>query len=347
MTGLKIGCGLAFYLGIVFTVAAQTSTVIEAGVHAPDDADSLFVLKFDRINDFRVVYGTQGSSLGYGTKKEGTRINTAVYNNVVDLVGFGFTYKWIDLDFGFSLPRTTLQDVGLQNLSQFKFAGSFTSRKFMVRGYYLTSSGIIAEDQEGKFKSNPDINVDYFGIQYTYCFNFMKYSLRAAAVHYELQRRSAGSFLIRAEPFYRRVGIGSNQLVPAQRNMPSLFGEQTDLKYTYAPGMLIMPGFGYTWAMKGGKFFLAPMIFFGTGFAVNTYKGTSGEHTSMNTEWSGSAAFNMGYNGPRVYVALRSSYEMRYFLLDPSYFTLTDLKVNVTVGYRFYNLEKFIPEKLF
>ena len=346
MIWLKTGWRLIFYASLISSAAAQTSSTIEAGLHAPEDADSLYVLKFDRINDFRVMYGTQGSSLGYGTKHENIRVNTAVYNNVADLVGFGLTYKWIDLDFAFSLPRTTLQDVGLQNLTQFKLAGSYTSRKFFVRGYYLSSSGVIVEDEGGKFKSSPDITMDYIGIQYTQCFNFSRYSLRAAAVHYELQRRSAGSFLLRGEPFYRRLGVG-NPLVPAPYNDPALYGEQTDLRYAYAPGLLIMPGYGFTWAMKDGKYFVSPMVFLGTGFAINTYKGNVGERTGINTEWAGSASLNMGYNGPRWYVAFRSSYDMRYFLLDPSYFTIIDLKVNVTVGYRVMNLEKFIPEKIF
>ena len=261
MTGRNIFCSLAFYICLNCIAVAQTSSSIEAGLHAPTDADSLYVLKFDRINDFRVMYGTQGSSLGYGTKREGTQINSAVYNNVADLVGFGLTYKWIDFDYAFSLPKTTLQNVGLQNLQQYKLAGSYTSRKFIVRGYYLNSSGVIAEDEQGKFKSSPDINMEYVGIQYTHCFNFNRYSLRAAAVHYELQRRSAGSFLLRGEPFYRRIGVG-NSLVPAAQDTPALYGEQAGLRYAYAPGLLIMPGYGFTWAMRGGKYFVSPMVFF-------------------------------------------------------------------------------------
>jgi hypothetical protein len=284
--------------------------------------------------------------LGFGTKRENNHASTAFYNNVADLVGMGLTYKWIDFDVAFSLPKTRLQDVGLQNLTQFRLAGSYTSRKFMIRGYYLNSSGIIIEDEGGQFKSSPDVNMLHMGIQYTYCFNFHRYSLQAAAVHYELQRKSAGSFLIRGEPFYRRIGIGT-VLVPGTLDTPELYGQQAGLRYAYSPGLLILPGYGYTWAIRGGKYFIAPMIFLGTGFSVSTYKGNQGEHSTINTEWSGVGSLNLGYNGSRMYVALRSSYEIRYFLLDPSYFTFTDLKANITVGYRFMDWEKLIPKSIF
>ena len=55
----------------------------------------------------------------------------------------------------------------------------------------------------------------------------------------------------------------------------------------------------------------------------------------------------MGYNGPRWYAAFRSSFEYNYFLLDPSYFQTSDLKLGLTVGYRFNYFEKFLPESIF
>ena len=60
---------------------------VELHLYKPKDADSIYILRFTRKNDFRVSYISQRTSLGYGTKVEGTKVNMAMYNNViVDLV---------------------------------------------------------------------------------------------------------------------------------------------------------------------------------------------------------------------------------------------------------------------
>ena len=341
----------AYYPALVFicfvsSVRGQSGVVaVELHLYKPKDADSIYILRFTRKNDFRVSYISQRTSLGYGTKVEGTKVNMAMYNNVSDMLGFGLTYKFIDFDLAFSLPQSHFQDTGLQNLTQFRLSGTYTSRKYLIRGYYFKSDGMVAVDEADQFKSSPDVSMVNAGIQFTYCFNFSRYSLRAATLQNELQHRSAGTFMIRTEPFYRKLGVGT-VLVPTALDVPSLYGEQVGLRYAYAPGLMVLPGYGYTWAM-GEKFFVSPMIFLGTGLAVNVYKGDAGERTSINSEWEGSMTLNMGYNGPRTYAAIRSSFEMHYFMLDPSYFTTSNLKINLTIGYRFVSWEKSLPEKLF
>ena len=80
---------------------------------------------------------------------------------------------------------------------------------------------------------------------------------------------------------------------------------------------------------------------------MNIYKADDGKHTFLNREWGGSAAINMGYNGPRIYATLRGQYEAGYFKLDPSYFTTSELKITLTLGVRFNHLESFVPSSLF
>jgi hypothetical protein len=59
-------------------------------VHAPTDADSLYILQYCKKNDIRLLLGAQGSSLAYGSKKEeGDGYNDAIYHNVNDLAVSG------------------------------------------------------------------------------------------------------------------------------------------------------------------------------------------------------------------------------------------------------------------
>ncbi len=310
------------------------------------DVDSLYVMGFSRKNDIRVAYLSQRYLLEYGSKRAEAPKPDGVFGNTNEMVGIGLTYKFIDVDFAFSLPQSRILETGVQNLQQFRLSGSFSSRQWTVRGYWLQSTGLVAADPSGEFISGPSVDMLSLGIPFTYYFNHRRYSFRAAAFQSEIQRRSAGSFLARIEPFYRRLGVGS-PIVPTSLDVPATYGEQAGLVYAYAPGVVVMPGYGYNLTTGDGRWFVSTMVFAGGGVAMNIFKGNSGERTSVNMEWKGSALLNVGYNGRHIYAALRSTYDIDYFLLDPSYFFTSDLKLGITVGYRFKAIERFLPEKLF
>lgn len=336
---------LALFMYSILGLGMASAQTPPISLTTLDGTDSLYVGGFRRNNDVRIHYTSQRYVLEYGSKRQSSSGN-GLFSNVSEFLGGGFTYKFLDLDLSFSLPQTRVLETGLQNLNQFRLSGSFSSRRWTIRGYWLQSTGLVAADGEGNFISGPTVDMLSLGLPITYYFNHRRYSYRAAAFQNEVQRRSAGSFLLRIEPFYRRLGTG-NSIVPPGQDAPTKYGEQAGLKYAYAPGVTLQPGFGYNWTNKAGDWFVSPMVFVGGGVAVNVFKGNSGERTNVNPEWRGSAVLNMGYNGTRWYAAIRSSYEYSYFLLDPSYFRTSDLKLGLTVGYRFNYFEKFLPVSIF
>jgi hypothetical protein len=107
-----------------------------------------------------------------------------------------------------------------------------------------------------------------------------------------------------------------------------------------------MPGYGYNLAVRDGRFFVSPIIFLGPGLTINGYKAADGKHSFLNIEWAGSFALNVGYNGVKAYATLRAAYDVAYFKLDPSYFTSSDVKVTLSLGWRFSHFENFIPTSL-
>ena len=76
----------------------------------------------------------------------------------------------------------------------------------------------------------------------------------------ERQRKTAGSFLLRLEPFYRELGASSG-LVPSSCDKIQVYGEQTGLQYLRGVGCLVMPGYGITVTPFGERFYISPMIF--------------------------------------------------------------------------------------
>ncbi len=335
---------LLFTLASVYSSSAQQESSIGALNRATiSDVDSIFVRKFDKPNDIRLIYGTQGSSLVYGSKNEtNPAIPTSLFNNVNDFVGIGLTYKILDADITFSLPKTRLLEEDRENLDQFRFSLSYTGRKFAIRGLISDTKGMISVDPMDRFQSNADVHQYRISAQLTYIFNHQKYSYCAAMFQNELQRKTAGSFLLRLEPFYRGLGAGSG-LVPPTYDKAATYGDQVGLKYLKAPGFLAMPGYGVTITPFGERFFISPMIFGGTGLAFNFYEGDLGEFTYTNVEWAAMAALNIGYNGDRTYLNLNITGDVNYTPLQPSYFTSSNLKISLTFGYRFVDLEKLVP----
>ena len=108
----------------------------------PDDADSTFIRRYTREGDIRLIYGGQGSNISYGTAKDGSALfSDALYNNTNDLAGLGLTYKFIDFDLTFSLRKVNIMEEERQNLSQFRFAYSYTMRKLAIRVYLSDAKG--------------------------------------------------------------------------------------------------------------------------------------------------------------------------------------------------------------
>ena len=102
-------------------MAQQQNSIGVLNDSVTGDVDSTFIFKFSKPNDVRLIYGTQGSSLEYGSKREiDPSIPTSIFNNVNDFVGIGLTYKILDADLTFSLPKTRLLEEDRENLNQFK-----------------------------------------------------------------------------------------------------------------------------------------------------------------------------------------------------------------------------------
>ena len=305
-----------------------------------DDADSSYVRKYLLKNDFRIFYGGQGNNLALGSKRDDeTQLNGNLYTNSNDYIGLGITYKWLDGDLSFALPGTTYLKEERSNLTQFKLGLSYTQRRFVFRGYYSDSKGVIVSGSNNEFQSEPSLHEVKTGVQITYLFNSTKYSYRASMYQSEYQVKTAGSFLLRAEPFYRNLGTKSGSMIPAAFDLPSRFGEQAGLEYVRAPGLLILPGYGINFVIPNSRFFVSPILFAGIGVAQNMYKTTNDSGNFTSVEYAGNFSLNAGYNGNRQYLKFQFTWSAGYTLLDPTYLTNSNMTIVLTAGFRFRDLK--------
>jgi hypothetical protein len=306
---------------------------------ATPGADSEFVRKFARNNDVRVFYGLQGNNLSLGSTYDGTKINGDLYRNTNDYVGAGVSYGWLDGDLSIAIPGTTYLQQERSTLNQFKLALSYTRRKIVLRGIYSESTGVVISGSNNEFESTPSVQEQRFGLQITYLFNAEKYSYRAAIYQSEYQMKTAGSFMIRLDPFYRRLGTNDQSIIPAAYDDVSRFGSQSGLEYIQSPGLLVLPGYGINIALRDTRFFISPIVFAGLGFAHNMYKGAGGPGSFTSPEYAANAILNTGYNGSKYYTKLQFNWTSGYTSMNPTYLTSSNLTCLLMVGMRFKNFK--------
>ena len=303
------------------------------------DVDSTCIRSFVRSNDIRMFYGGQGNRLVLGSLRDGSPdLAKNIFNNTNDFIGLGLTYKWLDFDLTFSLPGTTYLKEERSNLDQFRLSGSYTRRKVAYRAYLSDSRGVVISGNDDEYQSLPSVHEFRIGLQATIIFNEQEYSYRAALYQSEKQMKTAGSFLLRFEPFFRNLGGGGTSMVPEFYDVEQRFGDQVGLRYLKAPGFIVMPGYGVNFVFSQSKLFISPILLAGAGTAFNTYNGDKGNGTHVNMEYGAYFSLNAGYNGSLFYSRIQFTYAASYAPIQPSYLTSTNLMLSGLVGYRFKTL---------
>jgi len=317
---------------------AQTNLVVL------DDADSSYIRKHYLLNDFRLFYGAQGNSIILGsTRDSNPDLDGDVYANTNDYIGAGITYKWIDGDMSYSLAGTTYLHEERSNLSQLKLGASYSQRKVIFRGYYQDSKGVVITGSNNQFETTPSVHERKIGLQITYLLNARRYSYRAALYQSEFQVKSAGSLMVRVEPFYRKLGGQSGSMIPVVWDTSERFGDQAGLEYVFAPGVMVLPGYGFNYVISDTHLFISPMVFAGMGVAFNTYNGKNGKSNYTNLEYAANFNLNAGYNGSRYYSKIQFSWSAGYAPLNPTYLTSSNVMLSLWVGVRFSDVENLIP----
>jgi hypothetical protein len=89
------------------------------------------------------------------------------------------------------------------------------------------------------------------------------------------------------------------------------------------------------------------MIFAGQDLHLIHTRDRVGEYNATRVEWSGLASVNTGFSNAKLYADLYAYVDANYSPLNPSYMLAGRYKIVVSFGWRFVNLEHFLPENLF
>lgn len=193
----------------------------------------------------RVYFSQKYTALRiYG--QEGVRDLQYRPNTTLNL-GVGATYGWFTLNLAYGFDFLNRADDAKGSTRYLDLQCHIYARKMSVdlfgqlyRGFYGFPKDIVPQ-QEDVWYIRPDVRVRHFGAAAYYIYNWKKFSLRAATLQNEWQRRSAGSLLFGAE-FYYGMNQGDSALVPGA--IAHLYDEAGVTRMRYFD---IGPGVGYAY----------------------------------------------------------------------------------------------------
>lgn len=176
-------------------------------------------------------------------------------------VGAGFQYKWLGLTFTYKMPGINNDDEKFGETTQFDLQASLYMRKFVVdfglhryKGFYIDNPKNLYPDRlnSDPYPQREDLTTTFMGGDLLYIFNNKKFSYRAAFVQNELQKRSAGSFILGAYFSLLRIQSEGNIISP---ELEGLFSKEVHFEQANYRNYGISVGYAHTFVIKKKFFF--------------------------------------------------------------------------------------------
>ena len=229
-------------------------------------------------------------------------------------LGFGVNYKWFGLWIAFKFPFINNDDEKYGETKRFDAITSIFLRKFAIDFYLSSYKGFYIENPESylpdweegmPYPQRPDISTTKIGGSCTYAFKYRKYSTKAAFIQTELQRKSAGSFLLGG--FFSYFGIrGNSSFVPYE--LKDIYDPALLFNYLSVYGGGVTFGYTHTFVMWK-KFYISFSLV--PGVALQGYKidYDDGQEEKTGSFVAGRflGRFALGYNSEKSYAGFTAS----------------------------------------
>jgi hypothetical protein len=226
-------------------------------------------------------------------------------------IGIKVMHKWLGLAYVYA--PTNLQEKSKGTTKYSNFTLNSYGKKIGMDFYYLNYDGyyIANTNQIPELKNNnkpyvirPDISTTSIGSNLYYIFNHKKYSYRSTFLQNEIQKHSAGSFLINGAFSYYNINADSS-IVPTNLGPNNKIDADASIRKGDFYSICLMPGYAHTFVIKE-KFFITLSAFLGANFQQQQYYvgNESSDKNKFIIAPKASARVGFGYNGKRFYAGL-------------------------------------------
>lgn len=262
---------------------------------------SIRILSVNKFTSFDIKDNNADSLIGYSPNRN---LN----------LGFGVNYKWFGLWIAFNFPFINNDDEIYGETKRFDAHTNIFLRKFAIDFYLSSYKGFYIENPESylpewesgmPFPQRPDITTTKFGGSCTYAFKYRKYSTKAAFIQTELQKKSAGSFLLGG--FFSYFGIaGDSSFVPYE--MQTIYNQELLFNNISVFGVGVTFGYSHTFVLWK-KFYISFSLV--PGVSLQGYEITyeDGQEAKTGTFFAGRflTRIGLGYNAQKSYVGFTVS----------------------------------------
>ena len=252
-------------------------------------------------------------------------------------LGFGIAYKWFAVDLAFNVGIG--EDSDFENSRYLDLSGTiFSSKQFISAsyqyyfGYQMNKFTGITSEELPASPYRDDIRSRFFGLQYFFAFNYDKFSLKAPFIHNEVQKKSAGSFLLGA-------GFGIYTLDADSTIIPTEFYNDFDekLHITDLSATTVSINYGYMYSFIWQKHFYATVSLMpGLGINFGDYKTDYRELYKTHLYLGLKTMNSLGYNSDNFFGGLQFSSDLFKTRIDKRLNVITGHgKAKLFLGWRF------------
>ena len=334
----KTRIGITFLLLLVFTAkrsGAQQDTKPE--VPPLVTYDSIYIAGYTHLFTARLFLLFENASLLINPAE--SEISEIVYRpNVNVRIGIAGFWKWLGVGLSIDNPfyktnrdrygKTTTLDLRV-NVYGREFAGEMFLQNY--KGFYISSP----EKTDDVHYILPDMQTFSFGLAGYWIYNASRFSIRAAFIQNERQKKSAGSFMIR--PAFLYYSISSDHgIIPAEiidkYHIPS--SNQIISGKFYSLGL--SPGYVYTLVFLK-NFYITAAAFPGLAGLYSVYKDEHTDYSHFEFNFQLSGRIVIGYNSKIWFLgcAVQTGFNEIPDKLSNSLFSYDVAQIRLWAGTRF------------
>jgi len=280
----------------------------------------------------------------YGLRNKELKTKLKFEPNGQTNLGLGFNYKWINLGFSTDFEfmnkdndeygQTTSLDFQLSAFSRY-FGLSAHYQKYI--GFYLSNPDDFSDWNETYYPYISDLQSSSLGLSLFYFFNNKKFSYKAAYIRNEVQKKSAGGFVLGAyadiDVVYAPSGFVPNELPDSLNQLFSFNGYST-----YVAGL----SFGYTYTLVFlNRFFVNLSLVPGVGYrTLSIWHVSSNKETEPNLTGLLNTRFSIAYEGKHMYFGFSSVSNNESFKYESIDISSNSGLVRLYLGKRFHFVRK-------
>ena len=242
-------------------------------------------------------------------------------------VGLGFNYKWLGLGASFSLPFMNKDDKIYGKTKRFDTQLNIFSKWFGLhahlqyyKGFYLENPKDFQIWNEEFYPQIGDIEALSLGVAAYYFFNNKNFSYKAAYTRTQIQKKSAGAFILGG--FYNLdIALAPSSFVPYELNNPDIANDFDINAYSTA---IIGLSIGYTYTFVIKRFFINLSLVPGFGArVVKLWANNQQYKISPTLSSSVTTRISLGYEGKHLYWGLNiinnsNSYQHEKYEIESS-----------------------------